>query len=243
MYLRRLPTILILMAMAAGYCAHRASGGPLPTVAELLKQHGIQLTQPALVDALESADPQVRYLAAQQLAENKATEVIPTIIKALSAETVPWTRMNIAFALAQLGAPVGFSSLESSCRDRGVQEDVKTQSAEYLLILGRDSAMCRSMLLEILQTGSNGYRMQAASILSRSHSLSAEDSESIYVGLVQALHVADASVRMAAGSALADMGDSRAIAELTEAAAREPEQAVRLQLEQDVKILKEKPRR
>jgi hypothetical protein len=91
--------------------------GPLPTFGELLRRHNIELTQSALIAALKNPDPEVRDLAAQKLAEDKATEAIPAIMQALSSEKVPQTRMNVAFALAVMGESVGFDTLEDNCKN------------------------------------------------------------------------------------------------------------------------------
>ena len=99
-------TLMILAVALAGsqpILQNNEGQGPLPTFGELLKRHNIQLTQPALVDALRNTDPEVRDLAANKLAEDKAVETIPAIKDALASEKVPWTRMNIALALAEMG--------------------------------------------------------------------------------------------------------------------------------------------
>jgi HEAT repeat protein len=233
---------LSIMLLAATLAGGQESNGALPTFGELLKRHNIQLTEPALVDALKNADPEVRDLAAQKPAEDKADEAIPAIVGALASEKVPWTRMNIAFALAHLGNPVGFDTLEENCGNQQVAAGIRAQSAEYLLRFDREDAVCLSALLDVLRGASNGYRMQAASLLPKFHSLSTEDSEKAFMSLVRALHASDASVRMAAGRSLADLGDVRAIPELRDDAASERERAVRLQIEEDLRMLQEKPR-
>ncbi|MGB2603532.1 MAG: HEAT repeat domain-containing protein [Candidatus Sulfotelmatobacter sp.] len=238
-----LSIILVLAATLAGGEPASERNGALPTLGELLKRHNIELTQSALVQALTNADPEVRYLAALKLAEDKAGEAIPAIKDALASEKVPRTRINIAFALAEFGEPTGFDALEDNCRNHDAREGIAAQSAEYMLRFKRECATCLNALLDVLQTGSNGYRAQAASLLPYFHNLSAEDSERVFAGLLGALHASDAFVEMAAGRALADLGDIRAIPELREAATKEQEEAVRTQIEQDLAILQEKTRR
>lgn len=239
---RGLYIILILAATLAGSQPPSESNGRLPTCGELLKRHNIQLTQPALVDALRNADPEVRGLAAQKLAEDKAKAAIPAIKDALASEKVPWTRMDIAFALAQLGETAGFDTLEDNCGNRDDGSGIRAQSAEYLLRFNRASATCLNAVLDMLENGGNGDKMQAASLLPQFHNLSPEDSERVFVGLVRALHDSYPLVRLEAGRALADLGDIRAIPELRKAAANEQE-AFRPQMEDDLRILQEKMRR
>ncbi len=243
MWCGRLSVVLIFAARLAGCQRVSESNGALPTFAELLKQHNIQLTQPALVEALRNGDPDVRYLAAQQLAEEKATETIPAIKAALASETVPLTRMNVAFALAQLGESTGFDILEENCRNHDQGARIREQSALYMLNLHRESSVCWSAVLDVLEGGSNGYKMQAVTLLPQFHNLSKEESGRVFVGLVKALHDPYPLVRLDAGRALADVGDGRALTELREAVANEQEEDIRPQLEQDLKILQDKMRR
>jgi HEAT repeat protein len=234
-------TLILAVALVGGQPISQ-DDGPVPTFDELLKRHNIQLTQQGLVDALRNSDPEVRYLAAHKLAEDKAVETIPAIKDALASEKVPWTRMNIALALAEMGESIGFDTLEDNCKDKGTSGAIRTRSAEYLLRFNRDSTTCLSGVLDLLKGGSNGDRMAAAELLPRYHNLSKEDSETVFTGLVEALHAPDPSVRMAAGQALADLGDTRGIAELERAVGVEQEEAVRLRLEDDLKTLRKKGR-
>ncbi len=242
MFFHGISIILIFAATLTGSHPASESNGSLPTFGELLKQHKIQLTEPALVDALKNADPEVRYLAAQKLAEDKATGAIPAIKDALAAEKVPRTRINIAFALAQLGDAAGFDALKDNCRDRNQAAGIRAFSAQYMLGLNSDSTICLSAVLDILEDGSHGDKIQAASLLPQFHNLSPEDLEKVFADLVRALHDPYSLVRLEAGRALADLGDIRAIPELQEAIAREQELAARPQLEQDLRALQEKSR-
>ena len=84
--------------------------------------------------------------------------------------------------------------------------------------------------------------MAAAELLPRYRNLSKEDSETVFTGLVEALHAPGPAVRIAAGQALADLGDTRGIAELGRAIGGEQDQLVRSRLEEDLGILRNKIR-
>ena len=84
--------------------------------------------------------------------------------------------------------------------------------------------------------------MAAAELLPRYRNLSKEDSETVFAGLVEALYAPDPAVRMAAGRALADLGDTRGIAELGRAIGGEQDQLVRSRLEENLGILRNKIR-
>jgi HEAT repeat protein len=233
-------TLILAVALVGSQPISQNNEGALPTFGELLKRHNIQLTQPALVDALRNTDPEVRYLAAHKLAEDNAVETIPAIKDALASEKVPWTRMNIALALAEMGESIGFDTLEDNCKNKDTS--IRARSAEYLLRFNRDSTTCLSAVLDLLKGGSNGDRMVAADLLPRYRNLSKEDLEKAFTGLVEALHAPNPAVRMAAGRALADLGDTRGIAELERAIGDEQDQLVRSRLEEDLGILRNKIR-
>ena len=80
-------TLILAVALVGGQPSSQ-DNGPGLTFGELLKRHNIQLTQPGLVDALRNTDPDVRYLAALKLAEDKAVETIPAIKDALASARV-----------------------------------------------------------------------------------------------------------------------------------------------------------
>jgi HEAT repeat protein len=102
---------------------------------------------------MKNADPEVRDLAAQKLAEDGATEAILAIREALASEKVPWTRMNIAFALARMGESIGFDTLEDNCRNKDTSGAIRSRSAEYLLRFDRDSTTCLSGVVNLLKGG------------------------------------------------------------------------------------------
>lgn len=225
---------VILLAMLAG-----KQSAALPTFGELLKRHNIELTQSALITALKNPDPEVRDLAANKLAEDGATEAIPAIKQALASEKVPWIRMNIAYALAQMGESIGFDTLQDNCKNKD-SGNIRVRSAEYLLRFNRDSTACLSGVLDVLKDVSDGDKIVAAELLPKYRKLSKEDSEKVFAGLVQALHASGPAGRMAAGQALADLRDTRGIAELERAVGVEQEEVVRSQLEKDLGILRNK---
>jgi hypothetical protein len=86
---------------------------------DLLREHNLELTEPALIRALKNADSEVRFLAAMKLQEDKAVDATPAIREALAVEKVPRTRVNMALALGLLGDSIGKTELGKICADRG----------------------------------------------------------------------------------------------------------------------------
>ena len=69
---------LILAVALAGSQPISQNNGPLPTCGELLKRHNIQLTQPALVDALRNTDPAASMcFSALKLTKIECVEATP----------------------------------------------------------------------------------------------------------------------------------------------------------------------
>jgi HEAT repeat protein len=244
MYVLRFVMTLIL-GFAIGTAAQTrtpgSSNGRLTTVDEALQSHHIELTRPAVVKALRNQDPEVRSLAAQKLAELNATETVPAIMDSLVVEKKPAIRVNIAFALAQLGETRGFDALQDACRDPGTRPDLRVLAARYMRDLKHEDATCRSALVDMLQSPADpDARAQAASLLPRFQDLSPQESQKILQGVLKALEAPEPAVRLAASHALNEMGNKSAIPDLQKAVANEQDKSVRSQLQTDLQELQEK---
>ena len=213
--------------------------GHFATFQELLRQRHIELTKPALMDALRNSDPHVRYLAALTLAEDKATDTIPAITDALTSEKVPETRANIAFALAQIGEEKGFATLKSMCVDRDVPAYLRIYATGYLLDLGDEN--CLNAVFDVLQSGGSfGTRVSALSLLPRFQHVSEDDSRRIVGATLKALVDTSPALRIAASDTLARLGTVAAIPSLESSIAKERNEAVRSQMQTDLQSLREK---
>src|ERR1700683_950744 len=144
-------TLLCLGSISAP--CQLASGGHFATFKELLRERGVELSEPSLVAALKNPDSHVRYLAALVLAEDKASDAMPAIADALYAEKVPETRANISLALAQLGDEKGFVTLESTCAKSETAAYLRLYAAKYLLDLHRGS--CLTPAIAIIQSNAD----------------------------------------------------------------------------------------
>lgn len=238
MYVLRFAMTFIL-GFVAGAAAQTGSpggnNGRLTTIDEALKSHHVGLDRPALVKALRNQDGEVRSLAAQKLAEDNAADTIPAILDSLAAEKTPATWVNIAFALAQLGEARGFGALQDACRDPGMRPDLRVLAARYMRDLNHDDQVCRSALVDMLQSQAGAdSRAQAASLLPRFQDLSPEESEKILQGILKALEAPEATVRLAASHALSQIGNKSAIPRLEIAINHEGDRTVRSQMQLDL---------
>lgn len=208
------------------------------TVGESLRQRHIGLTQAALIQALKNTDPQVRYLAALKLAENRATDAVPQMLDALASESVEPTKVKLAGALAAIGSESGFKALEDGCQDRTWNVQTRVEAAEYIRDFRPDSTACLGALLELTETADTGYRIEALTILSSLHDLSPEDSQKILQAALNGLRAPQPAVRIAASHAAVELGNIVAVPELEKAITREHEEPVRSQIERDMTTLK-----
>jgi len=206
------------------------------SVAEQLKQHGVELTNEGLLKALKNVDGEVRYLAAEKLAEDKVEEAIPSIAEALNVEKMPVTRINIALALAQLGEDKGIVVLKKSCNNQDLPGYLRARATTYLLDLKRDD--CLNATLDMLQSaGDPDTQIQALSLLPRFQNASKQQSQKILDAIVKNLADPAPAVRINASIVLARIGDPLGIPYLQTALASEREEVVRLQMEADLKRL------
>jgi HEAT repeat protein len=136
---------LVILSASATLVAGQSSTDQVDRVrlsryGDLLREDHIELTKPALIRALKNPNPEVRYLAAMKLAEDKATDAIPEVKEALAAEKIPKTRVNIAVGLGLLGDPGGRDELKKLCAD----ESFPPRSSAFM--------RCDTCLILVLRT-------------------------------------------------------------------------------------------
>ena len=105
-----LTTSLAAAAQVAPLAPKWLAGTPPPpveTFADGLTRRNIPLTEPDLIAALKNPDPEIRSLAAAQLAEMKVTDALPQIVRAAQDERDIRTQVNIAAAATWLGSDQG----------------------------------------------------------------------------------------------------------------------------------------
>jgi HEAT repeat protein len=213
-----------------------ASNKRLTTIEESLQRHDIALTRTALLDALRSSDAEVRWLAAQKLANDGAKDTVPSILEALTAEKVAETRVNIAYAVAQLGAQKGFATLKGTCDNPAIRADVRMVAATYMLNLHHED--CLSDVMTILQSRADpDSSVQALYLLPRFQQVS---EDYLLKAILDALVSGTPAVRIAASNALGTVGNPSAIPFLQNAITKEQDEAVRFQMRTDLHKLEQK---
>ena len=222
--------------------------GGIRTIGELLRQHNVELTEPALLQALKSPDADVRYLSAMKLAEDKVINAVPAIKEALAAETVPRDRVNLALTLGLLGHPSGPDELKRMCADENFPPEFRLYAVRYMFDLGteKDEGCLHAAedAAKMVDSGNRsvGYRVTAFELLVRFRTLTSEESQSVFDLVLHGLNDPDPFVRMGASSAFATLGDRNAIPYLKAAIAQEEDENIRSVLKINLKKLQQKPK-
>lgn len=213
----------------------------VPTIDQLLQKHGIALTKGSVLEALQNRNSEVRWLAAQKLADEKATDAIPQIIEALNNEKSFKSELNIAYALAQLADGKGFTSLKTICGNQRSPYWGRLLAAEYMLELDNDG--CLDEVLGLLQSDSTDstYRIKALSLLPRFSGISQENSDRILNIAIRFLTSTDIAVRIEATEILAQIGNKLAMPYLQDALNREQSKIVSSSMTEALKRLAKAP--
>ena len=249
----RCPTaiaVLMVLLTSAGSVAQETPGAPIGSVrlsrfGELLREDHIELTEPALIRALKNPNPEVRFLAAMKLAEDKAIDAIPEVKEALAAEKVPRTRVNIAVGLGLLGDPGGRDELKRVCADQNFPPEFRLYAVRYMfdLHVEKDEG-CLNAAEKIAQIvdadyHTAGYRIVALELLTHFRGLTPEESGKVFQLVVARLDDPEPTVRMQASQSLIALGNpAAAIPYLEAAVAREKEESVRRVFEKNLEKLK-----
>ena len=207
---------------------------------DLLRDRGIELTEPALLNALKNSDASVRYLAAMKLAEDNLTNATPAIEQALAVEKVPRDRVNIALALALLGDESGRTELKKICSDKTFVPEFRLYAVRYMFDLhvqkDEDCLGAAEQVIES-QNVNIGDRVSALELISRFQDFTSDESRKVLKLVAARLRDPEPVVRMAASQALAGLGDPTAVPYLESAVANEQDENIRSLLEKDLKRL------
>lgn len=214
------------------------------TIEQALRQYHVALTRPALIRALQSSEPQVRLLAASKLLDSgRDPETIALVQAALGREKVIHAKLGIALALAEAGDDIGFSALQDACDDAGLNMADRVEAARHLLNMGHES--CVSTIAAALQfkDKNSNSREVALSLIPRFKHLSDADSKLMLELVARSLTDRDPAARIVASEALADSGKASAIPQLRAAIQSETDDAVRAQMQTELKALLERQKK
>jgi HEAT repeat protein len=218
-----------------------AMASAVETIDHALRRHHVALTRSGLLSALRNPEPEVRGLAAAKLAQDRTTEAIPDMVEALAAESVPLTKMNIAFALAQLGNQEGSSTLVEACHDPEFNYGVRLEAAHYMLAL--HSNACLPDVIELTHSkdeSNTTCRFEALSLLPEFKGASEQETQEILGSLLEGLLDTNDGVRISAANGLSQLGNTTAIQYLLNSIATERDDTVRGAFKRALKSLQDK---
>jgi len=212
-----------------------------------LRRHGYALERESLLRGLRDTNPQVRSMAADELAKMRETEAAPAIQEALSRETVIGTRVLMANALAELGVEAGTTELHAICEPSSTHFHARLVAAMDLL--DRGDATCGDQVIEIVRT-IGGFRLPTSaalvgfglSVIQRAEPVFRPRAADVRDLAATLLRDSRYEVRMAASNTLGRFGDAASITLLQEAAAEETSDVARTRILANIRILQDKLR-
>lgn len=192
-------------------------GEPMPFSVALC-EHGIDTSEPSLIAALKNSDPEVRSLAALELAEKQLTEkqydlVKPAIENALSAETNIRARISIAASLMSMDDPVGVKVLNGMCMDESLPVEDTVTVVQQLAVPDHSAAICADVVLDAIEHASEDYQRSDLITVFPSiyKNVPKEKANRMVTDAQNLLESQDVTTRIRASQALAEMGSTASI--------------------------------
>jgi HEAT repeat protein len=143
---------ILLLSSATAQNAARSVNGPLTSTADSLRALGIDLSESSLIAALRNGNPEIRSLAALQLAGDHDFDAILPIEDALSIEANTRSRIGMAQALWSLHDPKGVASLQELCSTVALPIDDLVEVVQSLNNLNESSGTCAAPIFEYLDS-------------------------------------------------------------------------------------------
>ena len=227
------------LLLAVLFVVQRGISEAPPTFKQELTRLGIPLTKPALILALSNAKPEIRGLAAAELAEMKAVDVLPEILRAANDERDEHAQVNIAAAATCLGSSEGMSLLGRMCHNASLSAFTRQNAARTLFDAGRYDCYS-SVATMMLPSATADERIGAMYLLTQLHERTREQSEELLRLTLPMLAEPDLQLRAEACQGLRMLGDPAAIAPLREVLLRESEDIIRQQIQAALSSLTKK---
>jgi HEAT repeat protein len=213
--------------------------GPGPLVTDRLAELHVPMTKASLISALHNQNPEIRELAASELAAQGARDAINDIVEALDTEPLEAVKMSMAVALADLGDDRGVQLLRQDCADSALPMMIRLKAANHALNLHEIS--CSQVVVQGLQDNEGAVRCLALSMIPRFKQLPASESAQLRSLLRASLSDPNPTVRFQASSTVRMLGDKSAIPLMEAAIAKETNSGVRSEMEDVLKTLQNKP--
>jgi hypothetical protein len=224
------------------YIGQATAAAPVPDVDEqtLQQKYHIAPTESGLIGALRHQEIVVRDFAAIKLANDGDKAAIRPILDAFAAEKIEGVKIVLATAAAQLGAPEGFSALQSMCEDRSWSPTLRMIAAQSMVLsLGRQD--CLSDILEVLRSEPDDHQAvpTALNLLPRFKQIPPSQLDEVRGLVALYLRSPAPDLRLAAGISIRDFGGPWAILQLRAALDAERDEVVRSSIAKDLLSVKQ----
>ena len=227
--------LLALTVLSGRFCIAQAP----PAIEAELNNYRVPITQQALRLALKDNRPQVRGLAAGELAEMKDMASIPLIVKALDGEKDPLVKFNMATALLSLNSQTGNRVLSHICDDASLPEGQRLDAASRLVDAG-DASCLHSVENILRKTTDPSNKVQALLTMSRVKVIPASLLPRIHDTLLASLQDPVSTVRQYASQCIAALDVKGAVPNLQVAIAKESDELTRERMEESLRTLENK---
>jgi HEAT repeat protein len=211
------------------------AGTPLPpveTFADGLARHHIELTETALIAALQNPDGEVRSLAAAQLAASDDRQALKAILDALEVENDIQVQVNLAGAATWLGSQRALDRLQRLCQNLNVPATARLDAARY--VSNKELSTCYPVVEQIEQTDPDASIRVLAIEAAMTYRGQSDEAQAL---AVSALSDSNPIVRIAAVEALRFLHATGAIVELHHALEIDGDETVREYLREAIRIL------
>jgi HEAT repeat protein len=205
---------------------------PVETFADGLTRRNIPLTEPDLLTALKNPDPEIRSLAAAQLAASDDHTALKYMITAFQDERDPQVQVNLAGAATWLGSNLAIDQLKVICRDVNQPSTARLDAARY--ISNKQLPDCFPAVREIVQNDQDAT-IRALAITTAVYYRGQSDGAKKIA--VQALNDIDATVRITAADSLRSLHATDAIPALKNSLPGEGDETAREHLREAIRVL------
>lgn len=220
----------------AGLCDYACVAQAPPTMEAELSRYEIPVTRASLQLALKDKRPEVRSLAAGELAALKDTASAPLITDALEQEKDPQVKINLAAALLLLHSSHGTRTLLQICENAPSPEYLRLNAASKLVDAG--DLGCLSSVLDMLQTTTDpSIKASALLTMARVKTMPASILPTLHAVLLASLQDRTSAVRQYAAECIASVSDKAALPYLQTAITNESDESAREHMEESSKIL------
>jgi HEAT repeat protein len=205
---------------------------PVETFADGLTRRNIPLAEPDLLAALKNPDPEIRSLAAAQLAASDDHFALKYMITAFQDERDPQVQVNIAGAATWLGSNIAIEQLKNICRDVNQPSTARLDAARY--ISNKQLPDCFTAVREIARSDQDSTVRILAITAALSYRNQSDGAQQI---AIQALNDIDPTVRITAADTLRSLRDTEAIPTLKNSLQSEGDETAREHLRETIRVL------